>query len=309
MTFDSVFIGGCGRSGTTMLGDLLGSIPGAIVTPESGFKIPVINAFKNNGLKAAVKVLKSHFRYKIWGINIDDELLLSAQSIEELFGVIISHYAEKVGVENWRLWVDHTPNNIKYYNVINSSFPSSKYLYIYRDGRAVASSVISRDWGPSNIIDSASWWLENNAIPLSMIYAQVENYYSVKYEDLILRPDYSLGFILDKLNINYPALNLVPGSLKLPSYTKTQHNLVGSDFDISRLNSWEISLTKRQVELFEYVAGGLLSSLGYKRMYDFPMPPSKYELLLMGLWPLRFDIACLNRFYNVLRKLKGIVFN
>ncbi len=41
-----VFIGGCDRSGTTLLGAMLGATPNAVVTPESPFKIKIIENIK-----------------------------------------------------------------------------------------------------------------------------------------------------------------------------------------------------------------------------------------------------------------------
>jgi hypothetical protein len=50
---------------------------------------------------------------------------------------------------------------------------------------------------------------------------------------------------------------------KLPQYTQKQHSLIGRNPDSKRVTAWETSLTRRQVEIFESIAGKLLSDLGY----------------------------------------------
>ena len=70
-----VFIGGCPRSGTTMLGAMLGSASQHIATPESQFKelLPFTNRVKwDEGLsfERLQKYLEEDFRFRLWDIDI-----------------------------------------------------------------------------------------------------------------------------------------------------------------------------------------------------------------------------------------------
>ena len=51
--------------------------------------------------------------------------------------------------------------------------------------------------------------------------------------------------------------------LSIPSYTKVQHSLVGKALDRDRIDAWQQTLTRRQIEIFERLNGSLLEQLGY----------------------------------------------
>ncbi len=59
---NAVFIGGCERSGTTLLASMLGCASGAIVTPESQFKYDFLDDFTQ------YKNSDSLWRLKMWGV-------------------------------------------------------------------------------------------------------------------------------------------------------------------------------------------------------------------------------------------------
>jgi len=56
---------------------------------------------------------------------------------------------------------------------------------------------------------------------------------------------------------------------KVPQYTQKQHSLIGRNPDSKRVTAWKTSLTHRQVEIFESIAGKLLSDLGYSLKYEY----------------------------------------
>jgi hypothetical protein len=67
-----ILIGGADRSGTTMLGSLLGSIPNSIVTPESLFKTEVtFELFNSDEYR---QKLNKNWRFKTW--NVEDDFWL-----------------------------------------------------------------------------------------------------------------------------------------------------------------------------------------------------------------------------------------
>src|SRR4030042_6706340 len=70
-----VFIGGHPRSGTTLLGDLVGSHSDCICTPESQFKVSVYRRLNLHGnaapdLGEATEMIKKHWRFRIWALDI-----------------------------------------------------------------------------------------------------------------------------------------------------------------------------------------------------------------------------------------------
>jgi flagellar biosynthesis/type III secretory pathway ATPase len=57
------------------------------------------------------------------------------------------------------------------------------------------------------------------------------------------------------------------GGFTVPHYTSKQHSLVGKAPDPGEAGAWEKALRPRQVEIFEHIAGEVLSSLGYPLRY------------------------------------------
>ncbi|MEQ9414064.1 MAG: sulfotransferase, partial [Cyclobacteriaceae bacterium] len=151
-----IFIGGCGRSGTTMLGDILGRIEGFLTTPESHFKVNAYYAAMNGDghvdINKAVKVILGSYQSLIWGINHSDNdhaQLNSCGSYVELINNIVKSYGEGFSKKCYTHWVDHTPSNLSSALLLNKLYPEAKFIHIVRDGRAVANSVIPLDWGPN----------------------------------------------------------------------------------------------------------------------------------------------------------------
>ena len=70
----TVFIGGCVRSGTTLLGSILGTHDKCICTPESRFKIDVIKMGQHPNEVADIDTyfqsIQKMWRFKIWNLKL-----------------------------------------------------------------------------------------------------------------------------------------------------------------------------------------------------------------------------------------------
>ena len=70
-----IFIGGCSRSGTTLLGSMLGAHSDCITTPESHFKTSVLRGRSadifNLDSKEALSKISRQWRFKVWDVKID----------------------------------------------------------------------------------------------------------------------------------------------------------------------------------------------------------------------------------------------
>lgn len=266
-----VFIGGCDRSGTTMLGAMLGMHTECLTVPESQFKIDVLRNVNLNEDKAnllsVLNMIKKHPRFRLWSLDIDSTPISEDTSCSQLIEWIVKKYGEKVGKETCRVWVDHTPANIRYGTTLLNLFPEAKMVHIVRDGRAVASSIMRLDWGPNTIIEAARWWVEKVGYGLAAESSWGSQIIRLKYEDLVSEPEHTLKTLCAFLNIDYQASMVAGHGFKVPAYTAKQHVLVGKKPDVKRVNAWKEELTPRQVEIFESLTGDFLSYLGYDLKY------------------------------------------
>lgn len=291
-----VFIGGCPRSGTTFLASLLASHPNCVAVPESQFIVDTYRSLgKETGKLEAEKVLsriERNWRYQVgWG-DIAEELPKQRRSSRlpypEIIKYLIEGFIEGRGNKKKseiNYWVDHTPSNIRRLEVLFKLFPDARAIHIVRDGRGCANSVIPLDWGPNTVKHASNWWLKNLSFGLA-----AENRWShskvfrVSYEDLLLEAEDTLKDITSWLEIDFKERMTEAEEIAVPRYTRNQHELIGSSGESDRATAWQQELRARQVEVFEYFAGPMLSYLGYPlNSSGEPEPPSTYEDLIFEL--------------------------
>ena len=286
-----VFIGGCHRSGTTLLGSMIGAHSNCICVPESQFKIDVLssiisNKFNEMNIRLVAKKIENHFRFKLWEMEMphiphNDTTL----SYPKLLDRIVEKYSEKVGKSDANIWVDHTPANICYVNTLMELFPNSKFIHIVRDGRAVASSIMKLGWGPNEINKAAHFWNEKIAYGLAAeLHWGKDRVLLIRYEDLLTNSEATMIKICQFLNIDYQRDMIEGLGFRVPDYTSKQHALVGQKPNQKRINDWEVKLKPRQIEIFESTTHGLLTYFGYQLKYGLKARgPSRIEKLVMGI--------------------------
>lgn len=270
-----IFIGGCSRSGTTLLGAMLGSHSDVICTPESHFKIDVLRspAMGAAGLDVALaaNLVNRHWRYKIWESPLDlaaIPLTGMDASYACLMGYVVDRYAARQGKPEASVWVDHTPENISYLQVLAAQFPHMKAIHIVRDGRAVAASIMALDWGPNSIIKASRWWLRMLSFGLAAETAfGPEKVMRVKYEELVAQPERVLRPLCHFLGLDYQSTMTRATGFTPPRYTSRQHTLVGQEPDLQLASRWQQKLTQRQIEIFENQTRDYLTYLGYALCY------------------------------------------
>ena len=278
---NSVFIGGCPRSGTTMLGSILGSAKGCVVTPESHFKQTVLlsmgsslsNGFCRDELLA--KILNS-FRFKIWEIPAPAKAffpeVLMPQDCARLFYALVAKYAKKHGVSDWNTWVDHTPQNIQNPLMLTQIFPNSRFIHMVRDPRAVAASVLPLDWGPDTAEDAAIFWAQKLSYGLALEQVYADRCLRVYYEDIVRDPERVIFKIAKFCDIEFDMAMLDGSAFKVPLYTQKQHGLVGCRPDPNRLDSWKTRLDMWQIQSIERVLGDLMKIMGYSCSIERVLP-------------------------------------
>lgn len=270
-----LFIGGCSRSGTTLLGAMLGAHPDLICTPESQFKSDLMRRFKPNKHDVEPLVLldhlTKHWRYKLWQVTDSPEALAglaNGRSFGDQLNAISHAYARNQGKPNATTWVDHTPENVSYANSFLSIFPDAKFVHIVRDGRAVASSVLPLDWGPNSIIKAARWWVRMTSYGLAAESSlRPDQIIRINYEELVAQPEPTMRRLCDFMGISFAPAMLDATGFIPPAYTTRQHQLVGRKPNPAMLTRWRDRLTPRQIELFEHQARDFLEHLGYAPEY------------------------------------------
>ena len=126
-----IFIGGSGRSGTTLLRVILDSHPRIFCGPE--LKVTPLIAKMHLDLQANAQALQAY--------------QLSQQDIQSLcqqFLLLITQRA--LQNSNKERLAEKTPTNARFFQQIHYLFPQSPLIQVIRDGRDVVCSLLKMDW-------------------------------------------------------------------------------------------------------------------------------------------------------------------
>ena len=174
---DVVFVGGTGRSGTTVLGHLIGAHPDyAVIPSESKFitgpgglcdlasgktTLPAFEALLlgrrlrtrfGRGLhtivdpaavESALPDLRARLRSEPWAA--------AAEFAHRLLDPIAI-------AADARAWVDQNPGNVFRGRELLRMFPNMRLVHSVRDGRDVSASVTPLPWGPDDLDEALDWW-------------------------------------------------------------------------------------------------------------------------------------------------------
>lgn len=176
-----VFVGGTGRSGTHAVARLLGRHSRYhYISREMHFHVD------RGGLPdlLAGRVSLERFARNMRGYWWErpgprgGEIGLSGKVPRERFDAALEEFERSFGAEpveaSARLvhalldplaeeagkpaWVEQTPWNVSAAPALLTMFPRARVVHTVRDGRDVACSVVTRNWGPSSPMRGIRWW-------------------------------------------------------------------------------------------------------------------------------------------------------
>ena len=177
-----VLIGGTGRSGTTILAELIGQHSSFSLIPiEASFHC---DARGFQGLREGTygieefraRFLKHYFFRKVSdgtsrglklagisrarAVSAIDEFVAAYPANPTKASATLMHrlfdpLAEESGAKSW---IEMTPRNVLHASYLQSLFPLGRMIHIVRDGRDVATSVAGRRWGPNDPFEALEWW-------------------------------------------------------------------------------------------------------------------------------------------------------
>ena len=253
MEFDPVFLGGEGRSGTTLLRVMLDAHPSIACGPESHFLVD--QHFRD---------FHKYFRDTLW--RRGEGFGYEKSDLDDLFRDFargwFETYMKKRGK---RRWADKTPQTIHCLPYLWELFPTARFVHLIRDGRDVACSIIPQNWGPSTVEEAAERWVD--CVWKGVIHrADTERYSEVRYEDLVRDPEAHVRRVLAWIGEEWDAcvLDYHRDVADNPEKTESSAEQVARPLYTSSLGRWQRDLKPKQVKAFEKIAGETLEFLGYE---------------------------------------------
>lgn len=269
------FVVGAERSGTTILGALIGAPEHGLTIPESHFFIESALSDHRAGtfvqnLPEVLHAIKCNPRFQRWGIELSastEQKLLAQNGLRGFWEILVRSYGESRGRPSPQYWVDHSPMYALHVESLVEIFPNARFIHIVRDPRAVAASLFSLSWGPRTAETFAGYWLQKTGAAFAAQVLFPERFTLVKYEDLARSNKWTLSELSNFLEVTALDPNTTV-HFEIPEESKTQHSYLGSGLAPGVSSDWSRHLQTRTVEEIEGYLGGFMDMLAYRR--DFP---------------------------------------
>jgi hypothetical protein len=261
-----IIIGGCARSGTTLLRVILDTHPNIYMGPESRlFTLSPTNKRVNVG-----------FLSETFDVPRDeiDRFIDESGSVSEFIEIFFKNICKSQGKLRWG---EKTPKNVLHLDYIFKHFPLAKFIHVIRDGRDVACSlkhfprrrIENGKIIPLNTDNPLDECIERwvHDVTLGRNWKGHEGYSELKYEDLVFKTEESLlklfNFLeepYDERVLNYHEVNSPTRNvLKFPQNIEATKPMYDSS-----IGRWKDEFTEKDKKMFKRLGGDLLIELGYE---------------------------------------------
>jgi hypothetical protein len=286
-----LFIVGCPRSGTRLLGRLVGAHPEIAVVHEARF-VPGWFVHRR-GLTADghvtrefVDLLADFPRFEQLRVERDELERLVREDGELHYADLVSALFELHGrAEGKRLVADKTPRYVRHIPTLHALFPRARFIHLIRDGRDVFLSV--SNWKKvverGGLVARFPTWTEDAASTAALWWERLvrlgredgaalppELYHELRYEQLVTDPARACRELCDFLGVAYD-------EAMLHFSESVDSSLPGQDSrpPTPGLRDWRAQMPADDVERFEAAAGELLDELGYARSFRDVSPGAR----------------------------------
>jgi hypothetical protein len=280
-----VFIVGCPRSGTTLLGRMVDAHPDIAVIHEGRFAPDWFE--RRRGLTPdgfvtpeLVDELLGHPPFEKVSVGREELERLLGDGDRVPYADFVAGIFDLHGhAHGKRLVGDKTPHYVRSLPTLHDLWPASKIVHLIRDGRDVSQSVfgwrkVAERGGSVARFDAfqedpvatvACWWewlvrlgREDGAALGPAIY------HEIRYESLVAEPAAECERLCDFLGVPYDD--------RMVGFHEGRER-DDPDLDAKKawrrvtpgLRNWRSEMSPADVERFEAAAGGLLDELGYER--------------------------------------------
>jgi hypothetical protein len=259
---EPIFIGGAGRSGTTLLRVMLDAHSRICCGPELKV-LPSIAEWYQTLTRNFAAVMESYG-------NAPADL---QRRFRDFIEGLVDNFRHASGKPRW---AEKTPHNILFMIPLAEIFPQAQFVHVVRDGRDVACSLVTMNWiNPltgrkwdyvQNMANAARYW--RDVVKLARQQAQhptvAGRVLEVRYETLVADMTSTIQQVLrfvgepwDEAILSYHTKNR--GREPAEASTEQAVRPVTS----SSIGRWKADMTKLDKAAFKAEAGELLKELGY----------------------------------------------
>jgi hypothetical protein len=279
VTSTPVFVGGCPRSGTTLMRSMLNAHPDLAIPHETRF---VVDAYRNRraygDLSQEANAQKlARFVVKRKQSRIDRLDLTPDQIVEAILDApptigskLAAPYSAHAAAQGKARWGDKRPHYVLNLDAVFAMFPQALYVNMVRDPRSAVASInemgANRNWYEDGIIDGLDVWTRSQ-LEADRWRRKVgpERFYEVRYESLVEDPESELAKLTAFLDLDPEGID------SMLTYHETRdvkapklHKLVRKPVTTAAVRRFETSLEPTEVALIERELATEMGRYGYE---------------------------------------------
>jgi len=280
------FIIGRPRSGTTMLSTILDANKQTAMPIES--KVIIFMYFKFRNVKFWNEKLLLKFydaifkqpKIETWTINKEqlkkDILQLGENAtFQRLIKLIYLNYISFFDKKNITFIGDKNPGYsyvISHLEILLKLFPDAKIIHLTRDYRDHYLSMNKVDFEGNHLSLVCYRWQYSFIQVRKLMKNKPEQYYFLRYEDLVQQPEKQVKDICDFLGIIYHSSMLEYYKIKekvLSVYPEDlvmkYHSSLFQPISVDFIGKWKQKLSPQQIEMADAIVGKAANEAGYER--------------------------------------------
>jgi hypothetical protein len=217
-------------------------------------------------LTDVVRVVNGHF--SPWPFLVKESEVRKRLPAPTLYGIYCAIYEQFREYAAKPRWGCKSTFMFSQAEEIIRAHETPKFIHLVRDPRAVAASAKKSIFSSYQPEVEARLWLEQQrsiAAKLGKVFHS-ENYYLLKYEDLVCAPELSIRGLMDFLGESFAAQQLeffqTAEAKELSSLSESWQNCQ-SPIDASRANHFFYDLSEKEIEIVETTTKHEMKKFGY----------------------------------------------
>lgn len=282
-----IIIGGCPRSGTTLLRTMLHCHPEVAIPRETRF---VLEAWLRRRRFGDLRREDNRRRLAGWvfkrdksqanrlGLDADEaieRLVAAPPTLGSMLATCFVMFAERLGRPRWG---DKRPMYAARMAAIWDLFPDAQFIHVVRDPRACVVSLRKLGWYDGQIAPAAELW-ERSIIAVNSWRPKLgaDQLLEVRYEDLVTEPRETLTRVaaFATLAADDDALERMLSYHELEERrSQRYHSNLSRPLDPTRLLAWNDDLEKPEIAFIEEAARPLMRQWGYETVADGVAAPA-----------------------------------